>query len=802
MKKNTPNLSIHAPRLYLIDAHAYLHKSHNAISGLTTQSGVQTGALYGFARMLLGILKNEKPDYLCVCFDAPGSTFRHKEFKEYKSQRPELEEGLRSQLSVARQLVEALGLRALEKTGYEADDIMATLARKATRDPKGDLEVVLVTPDKDVLQLVGPKVRVLRELQGECFDFSKVQEKYHVTPEQWVDFLALVGDAVDNLKGAEGVGPVRAAELLNRFGSLEGLLAAVRRGEKSVPPKIAVSVEQFSKRLLLNRRLITLEERVPMVLEPRECEIVPPRRDQILPLFKRLEFFSLLKEVLPEEAHVPALQSISPGEMKSLLEKSPAFALASSSEGLALGLPGGKSIWIEWAQSSDWALLLEDEKKLKLGHDLKSLLLALRAKGISLKGPFADTMIAAYCLNPSRTRYGLGELFLERLGQPITLGLDKNSLLFQVQSLWSLWESLEKEIQSVGVHELFRDLEVPLIPVLAEMEWEGVGVDEKLLRSLSVEFEQRIQESKKELDILAGMEINLNSPKQLSSLLFEKLKLPVIRKTKTGYSTDEEVLKTLAALNPIPAKIIEYRELAKLKSTYIENLLTGRDARTGRVHTSFNQAGTATGRLSSVRPNLQNIPIRSPLGQKIRSVFIPRPGMILLSADYSQIDLRVLAHITRDDTLKRAFESCEDFHLQTACEVFRLKPEEVTSEVRRRAKAINFGVVYGQTPHGLAGELGIPYSEAQQYIQKYFEKYAGVAEWIRENLEQARKNGFVKTLLGRIRYLPELQSSNAALRAFGERMAVNTPVQGGSADIIKKAMINIYQRLQGSGIRG
>ncbi|MBI4051769.1 MAG: DNA polymerase I [Elusimicrobia bacterium] len=792
MKKQT--LSVDRQRFYLVDAHAYLHRSHAAISGLATHSGLQTGALYGFARMLLGILKQEKPKYLCVCFDTSGPTFRHKEFQEYKAQRPELEEGLKSQLTLARQMVEALGISFLEAGGYEADDLMATLAHRAVSELE-DLDVVLVSPDKDILQLLGPRVYAMRELKGDWLDASRVQEKYKVSPERLVDFFALVGDAVDNIPGAPGIGPVRAAELLSRHGSLETILKSAQDPKTDLPAKLAQNLRDSEERLRLNLRLLALEYKVPVSLKLQDCIVQSPKRDQVLDLFRRLEFFSLLKDVLGEGKNGASSESMPVQEIISHLQKAQVFSVAVSHSGMAVGLPGGKAAWVEWSDLSRIASFLSDSQRTKLGHDLKSGILILREKGVILSGPVRDTSLASYCLNPSRAKYTFEDVFLESVGQQAPVGESSQALLFQAQRVWLLWEKLEKDLKGGDLQRLYEQLEIPLLSILADMEWEGIGVEEGVLKALSVEFEERIQRSKKELDDLAGMPINLNSPKQLSFLLFEKLKLPVVRKTKTGYSTDEEVLRTLSSRHPIPEKIIEYRELAKLKSTYIDNLLADRSSKTGRVHTRFNQTGTATGRLSSVQPNLQNIPIRTVTGQKIRRAFIPREGTLFLSADYSQIDLRVLAHITGDPVLQHAFETETDIHLQTACEVFHLKPGEVDSEVRRKAKAINFGVVYGQTPHGLSQELGISYEEAQAYIRKYFEKYAGVAHWIEENLKQAREQGCVRTILGRIRYLPELKSPNTAIRNFAERAAVNTPIQGSSADIIKKAMINIHSKL-------
>jgi DNA polymerase-1 len=814
------------PRLYLVDAHAFLHRAYHALPPLTNSKGEPVGALYGFARMLLQLLKKEKPEALAVCFDTPEKTFRHEAHKDYKATRKETDADLVGQLARAREMVEAMGLRCVELPGYEADDVMATLARRCRKD---GYDAVLVTGDKDALQMVGPGIRVLNVAKNVWMDAPQIEEKLGVPPSAVVDYLALVGDASDNVPGVRGIGPVGAVKLLKRFPSLSAVLKAAKASDPAIPPKTAKALVDGEKDALSAIDLIRLRDDAPIDCKVLDCGLPKPEEDCLREVFGRLEFGSLLEEMLGPSSRLEAPRAVGtlsvpraassggaavaepvsvykteeasledirkelrraqavtltalPSEGADLLDRSPAH--------LSVGLPDGRTAYLDETalgrQKTFIAELLAG-RALKVGYNLKETRRALKSLGLPLEGSVFDTMLAAYCLDPNNTGAGpQGKDWKERLGQRHSRSLGH--------------EELRARLRETGVLKLFEEIEMPLSAVLCDMEEAGIAVDEPYLRGLSIEFERDIAALKKKIDEMAGSPINVNSPKQLGELLFDKLNLPVTHKTaKGGRSTGEEALSALAALSPIPAKVLEYRELTKLKNTYIDGLISS--LAQGRVHTHFDQTGTTTGRLSSTDPNLQNIPVRSTSGQKIRKVFTARKGWTLLSADYSQIDLRVLAHVSQDKVLLESFVKKDDIHTRTACEMFHVAAESVDKEMRRRAKAINFGIVYGQTAHGLSQELGIPFKEANEYIKAYLARYPGVQAWIQKNLEEARTNGFVRTFTGRIRWLPELAAKNNALRQFGERAARNTPIQGGSADIIKLAMLRIHEGLA-SGRRG
>lgn len=807
-------------RLYLVDAHAYLHRAYHALPPLTTKAGEPVGALYGFARMLLLLLKRDKPDLLAVCFDTPEPTFRHKAYKEYKATRKEIDEDLKKQLALAHEMVQAMGLPSAEAPGYEADDLMATLARKAVGE---GLRVVLVSGDKDALQLVDDRIQVLNEAKGELLDSRKVAEKFKVEPGQIVDYLALLGDSSDNVPGVPGIGAVGAAKLLGRFGSLEKLLAAARKGHPEIPPKAAKALVDNEAAALQGRELVTLDQKAPVALKPGECVPEFKPTDRLVALFQRFEFRTLLKELgapeLQAPGRAPAAESFrfketDPKEWLKAARSAREVGLAaakpeqpdllhSAAPMVALALPDGRAATFAdeafARHKKELAGLLADPKVAKRTHDLKAVLRVLGSAGLRLEGAADDAMLAAYCLDPGRPRYDLAALLKDRGEADLPAEEPGKALARRAACAGALAGGLLEELKAKGLGGLYRDLELPLAEILAGMEEAGVALDEPYLRKVGVEFDEKIAQLKAEIDALAGVEINLNSPKQLAGLLFETLGLPVVHKTpKGGPSTDEETLRVLASKHPIPAKIIDFRELAKLKSTYVEGLLAKVDP-DGRVRSSFNQTGTVTGRLSSEDPNLQNIPIRTPHGRKIRRAFVAGKGNVLVAADYSQIDLRVLAHLSGDPALRAAFSDGTDVHTKTAAEVFDVPPDRVDARMRRAAKAVNFGIVYGQTPHGLSQALGIPFGEARDYIRRYFARYRGVEAWIQENLSRAKREGFVKTLLGRVRHLPDLHSGNFQVRSFNERAACNTPIQGTSADIIKAAMINVHRGLAREG---
>ncbi|MBI5596429.1 MAG: DNA polymerase I [Elusimicrobia bacterium] len=812
--------------LYLIDAHAYLHRASHALPPLTTKAGEPVGALYGFARMLVGLLKKQKPDFVAVCFDTPEPTFRHKAYAEYKAQRAETDADLKKQLGLAEEMVRVMGLPTAAVPGFEADDLMATLAARGVAE---GLKVVLVSGDKDALQLVDDRVKVWNEAKGVLFDAGRVEEKFKVRPDQLVDYLAIVGDSSDNVKGVAGVGPVGAVTLLSKFQTLDGILKAAHKGHADIPERVAKAFLDGEAAVLKGRGLIRLESKAPVPLQPGACVAALGKAQGLAELFTRLEFFSLLRE-LGAPAPAPAVPAAdgarsAPGaplafsyketDPAALLKAAAKAALVSVaaepspqadllSDGtphIALALPdGGTAVFEGMAFSKNrkaLEALLSAPVPRKVGHDLKEVSRLLRGECITLGGAAGDTYLAAYCLEPSR-RPDLPSL-LESRGA--ALGGDAG-LARRAASVPALLGVLEGELEAAGLGGLYAGLELPARAVLDEMEAAGVLVDAGYLSRLRTEFAARIAQVLREVENAAGRPVNIASTKQLSAYLYDELSLPVPHETdKGGRSTDEEALAVLSAHHPVPRLVLDWREITKLQSTYVEALLAKRDPVDGRVRTHFDQAGTATGRLSSSDPNLQNIPVRTPLGRRIRRAFVAPAGKVLLSADYSQIDLRVLAHLSADPALVDAFRSGGDVHARTASEVFGVPLESVDKEMRRRAKAVNFGVVYGQTGFGLARGLGISQKEAQEFIKGYFARYAGVKRWLDQTMASAKQEGCVRTLLGRVRRFPELAAKNPRLRMGAERMAVNTPIQGGSADIIKKAMVDIHAEM-GAGRKG
>ncbi|MFH1369652.1 MAG: DNA polymerase I [Elusimicrobiota bacterium] len=832
-------------KFYIIDGNGYIHRAYHALPPLTTSKGEMVNAVYGLIRMLLKLQRQDKPDYLAVCFDHPSPTFRHKQFEAYKAHRKEIDDELKSQMPLAREAARALNIKTFEIPGYEADDTIATLARDAEKD---GLEVVIVSGDKDALQLVNDKIKVFNEPKRTLFDAEKVTEKYGLRPDQLVDMFALMGDASDNVPGIKGIGEKTAVKLIQKYETLENLL----ENAGSLEGKLKELFLSGREEALKSKNLVFLDDKVPLEGGWKECYHKEYEREKLSEFLRRLEFNSLLKEILPPDPGEPkpavktgslAKTSVvyaDSDELKELSEKlsearSCALFFINSDEdpgsaliGVSAAVEPGKAYYLPLAHSElspkgqlsekEAIELLkgffEDAGSDKLLYDLKTAGRILQARGIKLRGECFDVMLAAYCLNPSKPSYELKDIALDHLARELNdfselAGTGKKRVPYRdiaietaadsacrsVSVVFELKPFFEEKLIEKQLEALFSGMETPLARVLADMETNGLKINESYFRELSRKFEIEVKGIEKKIYESAGQEFNPASPKQLSFILFEKLGLPAVKKTKTGYSTDEEVLRSLAPSHELPAKLLEFREIQKLKSTYVDPLLEKVDRNTSRIHTTFNQTGTATGRLSSSNPNLQNIPIRTEYGKEIRRGFIPDKGYTFLSADYSQIDLRVLAHISGDHMLINAFKENIDVHTATAAEVFGKKPSEISRELRRIAKTINFGIIYGMSPFGLAQQLGISNAEAKQYIDRYFARYSGVKEWTEKIIEEARANGCVKTLLGRIRYLPEINSPNHQIRSFAERMAMNTPVQGTSADIIKVAMINLFKRL-------
>ena len=838
------------PKLIIIDAHSSLHRAYHAIPPLTTSRGEPVNALLGFTRMTLKLLTEHKPDFAAVCFDAPGPTFRDEIYPEYKATRRETDAELKVQFPPSREMVKAMGLAGFEVKGFEADDLIATLAKKAEAR---DLEVLIVSSDKDILQLVSDRISVLNEPKDTLFNPAKVLEIWGVGADRIVEVLALMGDASDNVPGVEGVGEKTAVKLLREFGTIAGILARPDALPGKLKDKILSSRDQIRKSI----ELVRLRLDAPISIDWDALKTRPLSGPALLPLLKRYEFHSLARDLESKGAveRPKAAKSFSGSyrtvltrggldEVLSELEGGKTFAVDLETTGLdpyrheivgvALSWAGERAAYIpigHRALGSPEQLdaktvldrlrpVLEDPKSRIAGHNLKFDFSFLARAGLRMKNLWFDSMIASYCLDPSRPTHGLKDLADEVLGRTMTRIedlFDKKPAASALKSLPMDELPVEKvapyacadadcslrraEARAARLKErkcepLFYDLEMPLVEILADMELAGIRVDPGELQKLNRDFGRRILELEREARGISGTEFNLNSQKQLSEVLFVKLGLPPVKKTKTGFSTDEEVLTSLARSHKLPQVILEHRELSKLRSTFVEGLLAEVRPENSRIHTSFNQAGTATGRLSSSDPNLQNIPIRTEQGRMIRRAFVPEEGMVFLSADYSQIDLRVLAHLSGDPALGGAFRHGADIHRSTAAEVFRVPESRVSEEQRNRAKAINFGIVYGQQAYGLSQSLGMSMAEAQEMIDSYFQKYPGVKEWIERTKAEARDQGSVRTLLGRSRALPELRSKNGPARAFAERVAVNTPVQGTSADIIKAAMIRLAARIR------
>jgi DNA polymerase I len=836
------------PTLYLIDGNSYIYRAFHAIRGLSTSKGFPTNAAFGFTNMLMKVVNEKAPDYLAVCFDPKGPTARNEIYTAYKATRPPTPEGLVPQIPYIHRIVEAFNIPVLLIDGIEADDVIASVAEKAGAS---GLDVTVVTGDKDLFQIIGDSVRVYDTMKDAVYGPQECENKFGVPPERLTDFLGLTGDTSDNIPGVPGVGPKTAAELIKQYGTLEEVL---EHADEINKPKLRENLKAHSQDALLSKRLVTLSKELPVDIDIESLRRREQDPDALMAIFKELEFGALLKHVKPGPAHGVELAVVRDKKALSRLAEEVrragacAMGVCASSRlpmsGSIVGVyvccsderayyvplghvkPQG-GLFPEAAAGQipmDEALgilgpLLMDGSIKKYGHDLKSDMILLTNAGIKLGGAVFDCMVGSYLLNPGRASHTLENLALEYLGRKMTsfddtagsgakavpfaeVGIDAAAeyAAGAAHVIFGLAGILSERLRDEGLMSLFEDMELPLIGVLAGVEMNGVHVDKAYLDGLSVELGDTLDGIVRRVYALAGGEFNINSPKQLSEVLFERLGLRPVKKTKTGYSTDEEVLTTLAVSHELPAEILAYRELYKLKSTYVDALSRLVNPRTGRLHTSLNQTVTATGRLSSSEPNLQNIPVRTETGRRIRRAFTAPQGSVIVSADYSQIELRLMAHLSGDPSLTESFMRGEDVHTRTASEIFGLSPAAVTADMRRHAKAINFGIMYGMGAYGLATQIGVSPKEAARYIDAYFERHAGVRAFIEKNLEEVEKNGYSTTLFGRRRAIPELASSNRNTRALGERLAINTPIQGTAADIIKLAMITVSRRLVAEGL--
>ena len=733
---------------------------------------------------------------MVCCFDVSRETFRSAKFAQYKMQRVSMPDGLVSQIPIIKEVVSAYGIPIFEKKGFEADDIIAQLARQAAAKR---ICVTIVSSDKDILQLVNKYISVLspNKDDGLLYNEAKVKERFGVAPDRLSDIIALMGDTADNIPGVPGIGEVTARKLITKFGSLDKMLKNIVRIE---PEKIREEIAKNIERIKLNKELVNLNQKVDMDLDLKQAKIGQPDYAQLAQLFKKLEFKKLLGE-LPDtvgKAAPTQLSSCNQAQLSALLEGGDEIAIyGSGTKDLFFSIDG--KFFSDQLACQQLRSVISDAGIKKTGHDLKKLKVALFKEDLVLNGLGFDIMIAAYLLNPSRTSYALEDLALENLGEFIRPGsLEAKEALALVVRLKPL---LKQALEEKNLSKLFFDLEMPLVSILAQMEQDGIKLDLSLLKNLAHELEYRLIKLIADIYEASGTQFNINSPKQLGQVLFEKLGLPVIKKTKTGPSTDEEVLKRLSSKHVLPALLLEYRQLTKLKNTYVDALPKLVDPKTGRVHTSFNQTGTETGRLSSSNPNLQNIPIKTDNGRKIRQAIIASgKGNCLLSCDYSQIELRVLAHLSGCSTLIKAFSRDQDIHRLTASLIYNISEEQVNDDMREVAKRVNFGIIYGQSAYGLSKDLGIPVNQAQDFIDAYFLRYPEVKEYIDLQIKKAEEQGFVTTLLGRRRYIPEINNKNMGIRQFAQRQAVNTPIQGTASDLIKLAMINISEQIKTKGL--
>lgn len=839
------------PLLLLFDGHALIHRAFHALPPLTTREGKPTGAIYGFASMLLKTLEEFKPSHWAIAFDTAAPTFRHIQFQDYKVQRPKAPDDLISQFAIVRQLVQTLGILAFEVEGYEADDILGALSKQASTE---GINSIIVTGDTDTLQLVSPSVEVLLPRprrpfsDTQLYDEEAVQQRYGLRPRQIADLKGLKGDASDNIPGVPGIGEKIAVKLIQQFDSLEGIY---QRIDEVTPLRIQEILRSNEEVARQSKELATIITDVPVSLDISSCRVGGYDRDKVTALFRELEFFSLLDKLpgtISRESGRGTpdsrLQTLdyqivdSSQTLDKLVEElSTAKALfvvdteTSGKEarqtmlvGISLSTAPGKAWYVPVGHKEPVLSLSEVTAKLKpimadphiakIAHNAKYDMTVLARHGLELSNLNFDTMIAAYLLGEKSL--GLKQLAFSKLGiemTPISALIGSGSKQGSMADVsiaqaaayacadadmtGRLSQLLEAELKREGLWDLFIEVEIPLVPVLYRMERNGVALDVALLRDMSQDMFMDMARIEEEIYRSVGYKFNINSTQQLGRILFDELKLPPGRKTKSGYSTDNAVLEGLRGAHPVIEHVIEYRQLAKLKSTYVDALPALIDPETGRVHTSFNQTVTATGRLSSSDPNLQNIPVRTEIGRRIRQAFIaPGDGFTLLSADYSQIELRVMAHLSQDPGLLAAFAHDEDIHTATASHVFGVKITDVTSEMRRIAKVVNFGVIYGMSDYGLEQATGLSRQEAATFIDAYFEKYRGVRDYVNSTKLHAAEKGYVQTMLGRRRHIPEIKSSNYQARQAAERMAINMPVQGTAADIIKLAMINIQNEME------
>jgi DNA polymerase-1 len=794
-----------AGRLVLVDGTGLIYRAYFALpSNLTTKDGLHTNAIYGFSTMFSKLLQRRNVDYGAVVFDPPGGSFRNQEYSQYKAQRPQAADDLVEQFPWVDKVVQAYRFPILRVAGFEADDVIGTLAE---RGRNAGLEVWIVSSDKDFAQLVGDQVKMWETFRDVVFDRDLVLKKWGVYPEQFVDFLALIGDKVDNIPGVPGIGAKGAQQLLAQFPTLQAML------EAEIPGKNGRALQEFREQALLSQRLATIQREVPLDVDLESLRLQPPDSEELNALHRRLEFYSLLKGGAKSE-QAQAEQERDGGVDYQDWDGAPLpldlpmalevhwKGLPHQSEVLGLGLSWAErqGRWVSPQQIpllSDW---LADPNAPKRVHDLRAILVVLWGHGLVLEGA-QDTKLISYLCEPTKViPHDLAGVVKEYLQRTMSSDDPHHSVCQRADFIGQLYPLLGERLRELGLEATYRDLDLPLATVLAHMQRDGVLVDPVDLQRLGQEFRERLAEIERKVYDLAGHSFNLGSPKQLATVLFEELKLPVVKKTKTGYSTDAEVLEKLAPKHPIADELLEHRKLAKLINTYTDVLGQAIDPITGRIHASLQQTNSATGRLISTDPDLQRTPIRTPEGVRIRRTFIAAHGKKLISADWSQIELRVLAHMSQDPLLLDAFQNDQDIHRRTAAQLFGVSEKDVSPPQREVAKTVNFATIYGQGATALAQIIRVPRKTAQEYIDQYFKTYAGVRLWLDRTIQEGHEKGYVTTLLGRRRWIPELSSRNVVERQAGERIAANTPIQGTAADLCKLAMLRIARELNQRGL--
>lgn len=824
--------------LMIIDGNSLIHRAFYALPLLTTKDGIYTNGVYGFLTMLYKIKENYNIDYIGVAFDKKGPTFRHEAFELYKGTRQSTPNELALQFPIIKEILSIMNIAQLELDGYEADDIAGTLSKFGEEN---GLEIILVTGDRDYLQLASDKTKVLITKKGITdlveYDENKFIEEYGITPQQFIDLKGLMGDKSDNIPGVPGIGEKTGVKLLKEFGTIENLYDNI---DKVGSKKIKETLMENKQSAFLSKKLAEIIRNAPLDISLKELEVKEPDYEKLIDIYKKLEFNSLLAkidftaaekadgldmdleyEIIEGNNYSKIIDEVfRTGYMyfKFLFEDY--HYIKSNILGVGIRIKDN-TYYIDFSQNDinkfceDFRGSFESEKIKKSGHDLKMDIYALLTLGIDISNISFDSMIGQYLINPAQSNYSINELGKEYINysgidEKELLGKGKNKKTFKdlsidtrakfLASLLYIVNKVEEPIKNLideqNMTKLYYDVELPLAQVLADMEFNGFKVDLNVLYQLKEEYEKQIAKLTSDIYSLAGEEFNINSPKQLGEVLFDKLNLPVIKKTKTGYSTDVEVLEKLIGQHEIIEKILKYRKLVKLMSTYIDGLIEVVDKKTSKIHSTFNQTVTNTGRISSTEPNLQNIPVKTEEGREIRKAFISEDGYVLVDGDYSQIELRVLAHISKDPKLIEAFYSDEDIHTKTASEVFNVPKEEVTPLLRSRAKAVNFGIIYGISDYGLSKDLNISRKEAKTYIDSYLNNYEMVKKYMKDIVEKGKNDGYVETIMNRRRYVPELKSKNFSVRGFGERVAMNTPIQGSAADIIKIAMVNVYNELK------